>query len=328
MRLTVADCKAEVAEAASLNVSDSRVYTYLNKAVKRLLPKGKWVGTTERYRMTATDALIVWPRRFQTIEAFAACKYPSIIRNGWYEFLQSGPGIIETDGSGWLPGSNLIDREEVCGFAELSGGTTSVIRTYADVAEAATATITYYGYDENDNWIRTNPGGVWQDGETVAIVNPGPVPTTKFFTKLTAVRKDETNGTIRAYEWDGATSTAIGIYEWDELNPQYRRSYAPMLENVADADKLVDVVAKLRYRDVSADEDALLITCVPALVEEIRALRMYEANMTQEGMAHESIAVRYLNEQLNEFFGAGHTPVIKFQHRDEWGGGGIENVVS
>jgi len=56
-------------------------------------------------------------------------------------------------------------------------------------------------------------------------------------------------------------------------------------------------------------------------------LRMFEANLTQEGMAHEMLAVKYLNEQLNEYHGAGAVATLRIQSRDTFGGA-VENLIS
>lgn len=329
MNLTVSEARAEVAEAANVCSADVRVVEYINRAVRRLLPKGKWVGTVQRYLICATDGCITWPRAVETIEAMLLCESPVVIRNQWFEFLGNGPHKLTEDNPA---GVTMVDRGEYPAFDDITG-TTKRLRVYSDVAESAAAKITLQGFDENANWIRTQVGGVWIDGEQVTI-STTPTLSSKFFTRLVKVIKPKTNGVVRVYEYNNATglnTKALAFYEPDETLPSYRRSYVPYIASLVGGggtcDKVtVEVAVKLRYRPVSVDADFILIPNLPALVEMVRAVKKYENNLPTEARAYELLAVQYLQEELKSWQGDGAVVQLRVQEAALFGAGGIESA--
>lgn len=330
MKLTVSAARNAIGKAAGLCPTDSRVVDYINEAVQSLLPKGKWVGTFQRYVICTNKNCIVWPRQIETPEAMAVCNRPVVIRNEWFEFLENGPGIVSDES---CMCRTMLDRGTVCAFNDITVGQTDrKIRVYADVAEDAASVITLQGYDENGQWIRTQVSGTWIDGERVAI-STTPTLSTKYYTRLVRVIKPVTNGHVRLYEYNTTTSAnvqALAVYEPDETLPEYRKSYIPSLGTETSGDcqnSKVEVAAKLRYIPVSGDNDFIMLGNLRALVEMTRALRKYESDLINEAQAYEATAVRYLEEELRSHQGDG--PVVQFrtQHRAVWGAGWVENVI-
>ena len=124
MKLTLGNIRVNISKILSMASTDSRVVNYINEAQERLLYKGKWPGTYARYRITTDDGQITWPRQLETIEAVAVCDVPGTIRNRWFEFLESGPGILEnTDGVG----RQLIDQDIAVSFSDITGTGLSLI---------------------------------------------------------------------------------------------------------------------------------------------------------------------------------------------------------
>lgn len=330
MRSTLGTVRSAVAKATNLCSTDARVKDYVNTAIRRLLPKGMWVGTVRRYRICTNNSCLTWPRAVGTIEAVAVCNSPIKIRNEWYEFLEAGPGIQSSESCS----DQLIDRQgQFCCFDDITANsTTSYIKIYTDVAESGKYII-LQGYDENGNWIRTTVSGAWIDGERVAIPSSpaSPVVTTKKFSSLDRVIKDETNGVVRLYEYNGsATVKALAIYEPDETLPSYRRSYIPSVgvSTSSDCDKSsVVVMAKLAYYKVANDNDFLLIGNEDALVEMCRALRHYEAKNQSEAMACEALAVSYLQQELGSEQGSGAVVQLRVD-TTLFGAGMVENCIS
>lgn len=334
-KLTLGEAREEVAEAANLCSTDSRVAKYVNKAVRRLIPKGKWVGTMQRYKICTKNACITWPRAIETIEAYAICGVPGKVRNGWFEFLENGPGIFRGSDcgcGGGCVGNQLVDRGEHPAFDDIEG-VNKKIRVYADVAQAS-GSIILRGYDENGQWIRTLDGGTWIDGEKVTI-STTPQLSVKFFSKLVQVIKPTTNGPVRLYEYNNDTAVntkALAYYEADETLPSYRRSYVPGVaghSSGSDCEEVsLEVAAKLRFVPVVNDNDFILIGNLPAIVEEVRAVRKLENNLFGEAEAYEQKAVQYLQEELASYIGDG--PVVALRVEDRWnfGAGLVEGPVS
>ena len=94
MRLTLASAKTTVARALGMCTTDSRLIPLINEATERLLYKGKWKGTYGVYRFCTTQGCITLPRQLETVEKWALCDQPGIVRNDWYEFIEGGYGVL------------------------------------------------------------------------------------------------------------------------------------------------------------------------------------------------------------------------------------------
>ncbi len=329
--LTVAEARDRIASAAGLCASDARVFNYLNRAIRRLLPKGKWVGTYQNYRICVANDCITWPRQIATIEAVNVANHPITIRNSWYEFLESGPGT-QTSQSG----IKLVDRGECCAFDDITKGATDrKIKIYTDVNEGAGKTMILRGYDNNGQEIRTQVGGTWIEGEKVAIPTTAVAPTlsTKYFSKLTRVIKPVTSGPVRLYEYNtttGENARALAYYEADETLPWYRRSFIPGLSRqhtgATCENASVEVAAKLRYYPVANENDFLLIGNLDALEEETRALVHFDNRSFPEGYTAEKFAISLLNDELASYLGDGPVLMLRVAGGD-FGAGSVENAV-
>lgn len=319
-----------IPKVLNLSPTDPRIYRVVNEATARLITRGRWWGLSGRFRFCTEDDCLTWPRQIAAIEAVAVCDQPITIRNGWFEFLESGYGLQES--SGCSCGANLFDRGECCTFADIRG-TNKKVKVYADVTEDAAAKILIQGYDQNDNWIRTEPNGVgtgWEDGEYVALNSATPQTSTKFFKAITSVQKPETNGVIRLYEFDTSDSTqrAIAIYEWDETRPTYRKSQIPGLtSNGATCNtKTVTVMAKLEFIPVKKATDWLLIGNIPALKDMCQSLLKLENNLFQEAKAWEASAINELQRELRHKMGPSIVQPVRMQSR-EIAGAGVVNLL-
>jgi len=323
-RLTLSSVKPVIGRVLGVCATDSRITTYVNEAQERLMSKGKWVGTVQRYRMCLDSSCLTLPRQIETIEAWALCDTPLTVRSMWYEWVANGPGQRRHDlGSP----SVLIDRGTACVYQEMSG-TNSFVNVLAAVAESASAKILLRGYDENANWIRTEypAPGTWIDGEYVAINTTG-TRSTKKFSSITEVVKPVTNGPVNLFEWPqalGANYQQIAYYESDETLPIYRRYLIPNIANACGCNnsqddctnKTVTVIAKLRHIPVSNDNDFLILQNIAALKLMVMAILKEERNIWQEAMTYEGKAVAELQNELSSFEGDGQVPVLRIQDAD------------
>jgi len=311
-RITFGDVKASRIPL-SLNIppNDPRLLQFVNEGVERLLAKGKWVGTYQKYQVCVFSGCLTWPRQFETIESLAVCDRPIPVRNEWFEFNEMGWGLRkETDEMG----TQMYDRGTACAFEDIIGRDKK-IKVYCDIDQGPTPAILLQGRDENGNWIRTLVSGSYVDGEYVVPTVTGTLTVNKF-TCLTGVQKPITSGPIRLYEYSTTFTTqrAIAIYEHDETRPVYRRSLIAGLSNIkrcADSTvvdpacdkKTVTVVAKMAFLPVRLDTDWLLISSIPAIKAICQALRKEENNLWDEAAKYEAKAEMILQEQLNAFLG-------------------------
>lgn len=311
MRTTVAQLKeSRIPKVLGICADDPRVLEYCNEAMERLMARGKWVGTYQKYRICTSDGCLTWPRQILGIEAVSLCNIPMRIRNEWFEFLEFGTGLQTPSDCGL----QLFDRGMACAFNDIAG-TNKKIKVYADVTEDEDAQILLQGYDENGIWIRTEVDGEWVDGEYVDLaVSPGTLSTKKF-SVLTGVQKPVTNGIIRLYEYnvDDTTQRAIAIYEPDETVPVYRRSLITGLVNSGrccgaseDCDtKTVTVMAKLRFIPVAKDTDYLPIGNLAAIKDMVQSIRKMENNLFEDAKKYEASAINELERELKEYLGDG-----------------------
>lgn len=345
-RYTLADAKntaiSRIPMVLNLPGTDPRFVRYLNSCQAQLVMRGeKFWGLYGRFLVCLSGCgELTWPRQFAAIEAVDVCGVPVTIRNQWFEFMENGPGLQQnqncntTNVNGCTQlcnGTQLFDRGTACAFEDIIG-TDKKILVYSDVAETAGAKILLQGYDENNNWIRTQSGGQWIDGEYVDLaVSPGTL-STHFFTSLVAVQKPSTNGPVRLYEYNttAATQRAMAYYEPDETRPVYRRSFIGGINRPSTGSSCttipVNVMAKLEFIPALRDNDWLMIGNLEALADMCQSIKKMENNLFQEAQAWESSAIAKLQRELRHYSGSGVVQPIRTQSR-YLAGAGAENMI-
>lgn len=296
MRLTYAELKSAASWAQSINlcVTDARFLQYLNQALPRLMNRGRYVGLNQKYAVCTAGSFITLPRRFQTAEVMDVCKYPVQIRNGWFEFLENGPGRVasQTD----CAGNNAYDRGRgFAGFADLPYDNTK-IRLVPILGADAQKTVTIRGTDSAGNYVLTNAGAT--DGERMVLAFPHVDSITVWGKQeFRTVLKDVTKGFVKAYAYDylndpGAATTLvqIGLWEPSETIPDYRRYEVPMVTSIKKcsscqgavnydcADVSVIVMARMAFVPVVNDLDVLPIGNVEAIKLAMVAVMKTERN--------------------------------------------------
>lgn len=317
MKLTFGQIKPVIAKVIPVCLEDPRVQLYTNQACQRLLYKGLYAGCYGRFTISVYSGCITWPRLIETIESVTrCCNGPGAVRNQWYEFLETGPGLV--DGRNCVS-NTLIDRGTACVYRDLTGGTDSYIRAYPGDASDEGSTITIQGWDNNGQWIRTLDGSTWIDGEKITLALPY-AQSTKKFTSITGVIREATNTPTRLYEYNSVTTdeTDIALYDPDETVPQYRRSF---LTNVPDDGTAhnVTVMAKLRHIPVAVDNDWVVPPCEGAIKLMVQAILKEEADLLGEAVAYEQKATQILNEQTNHYLGDAIAN-IRVVGQEVWGG--------
>ena len=336
MKVTLGEARDRIAKHLNLCSTDSRVKDYVNDAQRRLLESGKWKGTFGKFTICVTSGCISWPRQIETIETVAVNDNVGKVRNGWFEFLESGYGLLDNADN---VGIQLLDRGEFPTHTALTGAG-KAIRVYGFVEADAGKTITIKGHDENGNWVRTiksgtGPTAIYQDGEVVTLVN-GYVDTTTLFKNITGIHKDVTQANIQLYELTDAgvpTLVDIATYAPDETIPSYRRSLIPSLaglggcESGEDIMRAVTVIAKLRFINASDDADVLMIGDLYAIKNMAIAIKLEENRDFDSAAQYRALAFDSLQAQLAHFNGDGVATVLQVTNLNHHGGGGIESVI-
>jgi len=335
MKLLLKDVKPVCAKMLSMASTDTRVVDYINEAQERLMYKGKWPGTYVRYELIESNGAITWPRQLETIEAVAISGASGKVRDSWYEFLESGPGLLDTANNDAL---TLIDRGEAPSFQDIliEDDKEKLLRVKYTDGETATATIILQGYDENGDWVRSVDGGNVIDGVKVTLTGGALqsttglyiLDTTQKFTELSAVIKDVTKYPVKLFEIESegtVTERALGHYEPDETKPHYRRSLIPGLPDT-NTSTTVTVVGKARFIPAINDNDWLFINIKPAVKEMVMSISLAEKNMLEEAIAFEQRAVGMLQDYLMHYIGDGTVVVPRIHGSAADTAAGVQNI--
>lgn len=329
MRLTLGDVRAGIAKVLSLPEDDIRVVRFINEAQQRLAYKGKWQGTLAKYVVTQSAGLITWPRQLETIESAAIGTTPATVRNRWYEFVESGPGLVDASGA---DASTLVDRGEAVTFSDINtdGNPKKLVFSSSAADDDEGLDLLVQGYDADGNWIRNKVNDVWIDGEVLTFPIAGSTPmdvtTVSAFSSISGIQKTVTSGNIKVEELDSVTSVRrqIGEYEPSEVRPIYRRSMIPGLSD-AQA-KTVTVIGKMRFIPATVDSDWLYISYEAALKLMVQAVDKEEKNLLDESFAYEAKSIGLMQDQLSHYLGDGAVAVPRVQGGEVFAGGGVINL--
>lgn len=337
--LTLSEAKATLARAIGVCTTDSIITTYANEAQERLLnrpddPLGSWA----RYQLClGQDDCLSWPRFVRTIQSFAICDTPGIIRDQFFEFIgyPNGIGLQDEDN---MPGTMLIDRGTACAFDDVNA-TTAVpkkIEVVADNAADAGKTITLRYYDVNGNKVYSSIGGTVQEGEQLTIASPPSVVRTGSNVMtggLYHVVKATTDYPVRLYEVNASTlarTKTLAIYEPGETVPVYRRSFIPGLSDMSACEdattdctenKRITAMVKLQHVPVVVDNDPFVIGNLAALKLMVMAIVREEQNRHDEALMLEQKAQRELDGEVASYLGPGVVHALKVQDSAIFGAG-------
>lgn len=327
-----AEIKEAVAAELAVSVSDSRVYKAVNEAQSRLITGGKWKGCYQKYRFCVNDGCITLPREVDGIEAFAVESCPGTVRNQWFEFLESGPGIVASDQN---IGRQLLDQGLACAFDDVRG-TGKQLAVYNDLAESASAKIVLRFYNNQGQFVLSQQGSSIQEGEALAL---GTTAGTYVYTTnecapggLVSVVKPITNGYIRLYERDTTSGDLrpLGYYAPTETVPRYRRCLIPDLQNLGCGEcenVTVDVMAKLAHVPITGkDNDLLIIRSFGALKLAAKAIKHEASNDFQGAAIWWGAAQNELERELRSHLGDGAVQPIRTLPPDVYGAA-VQNLI-
>jgi len=320
----LSECLVPVGKMVNLCSTDTRVIDYVNQASERLIWKGHYKNTYGRFAVVATDAVIAWPREIQTIEKVYVNSTQVTVRNGWYEFLESGPGLL--DATTFL-GVECIDR----GISPLSSDlqTNEVLRLYATIAADAGVIVRVQGADSTSTEIRTEypvSSGTYITGRNLTLTGTY-VQSPEQWTNVTGVQKPVTKGsiTVKAYNVSTLVERTIGIWHANDTKPEYRRSIIPGLLTGGVTTQTLTVIGKLRFLPALVSTDWVVPDNLAAVKLMARAIYLEENDRLQDAVSFEALAIKKLEEQLLTFIGPAKQP-ISMDYGLTYGGAGIGPV--
>lgn len=306
MRTTFSDIKASrIPESVNIPPTDARLLAYVNEATQRLMHKGRWWGTVQKYTMQATAGMITLPKQVASIEKVALARQPVPVRDFWYEFLDNGWGTRDITGSDSGQNEGLMQGRYPI-FSDVVSPDKKLI-LQCDVATDIGKAVLVLGYDDNNNWIRTIQSGVVADGEVVLLAQTPGTTTVNNFAVITDLQvADDLDGQWWLYEYDTVTTLQrmIGHYQYDEVRPSYARYFFP---SIGTTTTLVECLVKLEFVPMRQDTDYCLIGNLGALKKMCMAVKAEEENRYTDALALEQMAAQLLDAELDHYLGAGRT---------------------
>lgn len=315
MRTTLSDIKnSRIPSVLGMCASDARIVSFANEAQQRLLIEGHWWGTTQKFRICASEGCITMPPQIATIEKAAICKTPIPIHDQWFEFLANGAGLRDSDDC-WQEANY---QGQFPTFAEIIG-VNKKLRFVCDLVGDVGKQVLALGYDENGNWIRTNQSGTILDGELITLAQAPGANSTTLFSSITDLQFPENmDGQTWLYEYNTTTGLQrmIGKYEYWETRPSYARYFFPSIKASCTSgtctQESVEVIGKLEFVPVKKDTDYLIVGNVPAMKEMMTAINRAENepdsekanNIILKGLA---VAKSILDKELAHYLGDGRT---------------------
>jgi hypothetical protein len=255
------------------------------------------------------------------------CQRPVKIQNGFFEFLDYGPGVQPRQCPGNIaapngllglttsPCNNLLqtyDRESTPILGTLAGTPQQILVYPSDQRDAGKLVIIAGNNTAGLPVTSTDAvTGAPIFGEVVTLAFPFAM-TANAFTSITAIQKDFTYGGVVFFQMDPVTgvTSSLSSMENNELTANYRRylvnGLPPNCCNQPGGAVTVQAMAKLDFIPVVSDPDYLLIPCIPALMREMESIRyddMDNQNALKLGASKHQDALALLFGQLTHYLG-------------------------
>lgn len=342
--LIVSQARSAIARVLNVCETDPAVLTILNEAESRLLNRSdKPVGSLVRVKFCLNrQSCFSWPRQIQTVEAYAVCNQPGIIRGPAFEFIGYPNGIgPQHGGGGWCGANMLLDRGTAVSFEDVNATSEAKkIELLATNAADVGKTVILKYYDSNGNKVYTSIDGVVQEGEELTLVAPpASVLTSRdvLTDGLYQVIKEVTDYPIIMYEVNSADTTdrtkMLSYYEPSETTPIYRRSFVPGVggccadddddeEEDCDEVRHITALVKLQHVPLVNNNDTLVIGNLPALKLMVMGILREEQNRFDESQYFKAEAARELDGELASYTGDGQVQAVRVQEPAIFGAGG------
>jgi hypothetical protein len=306
-RKTYGDVKRTLSRVASqvgLNVNDSRLLEIVNEAQERLCGEGEWPWMYERIRFCQYEGLVALPHEYEALSAVVLAGTPIQMTDPWYEFVESGPGPQDIDGSRY---NVVIPRGESPVFRQpqLVPQKVKIYSSVDERVDGTRATIRIHGYDENGVLVRTNSSGVWSDGEVLDLRGDDVVnyaTSTNKFSRITFIEKPRTNGyLILNYIDDDLVESQAGRYQHFDVNPSFRMYHLPYITDATT--KTVQARVRRRLLPIYADTDPMTITNISALKHAVKAISLGDQGKDPDAETSFMVATRILMKESNLYRG-------------------------
>jgi len=309
------------------NISD--LLNFVNEAQERLInvggESGWWGGWTKvAFTVSRTNPFITLPPQYARIINLDVCRFPIRIQNEFYEELDAGIGLrIPNTVSDWCGALEGFERGVVSTTFDVTPQNQFLRIYFTDPSDGqAAANVIFSGaLDQNGNAIYSQVGNAQIQGLFLTLPAPGgPVTFTQsafIVTGWNSIQKDVTNGDVLLTQVDATTGNEVSLSRFAawETNPAYRRYYINSLPctccpttntGILPQNLTVTAMCKYEYVPVARDSDPLIISNIPALIEETQAIKyssMDSPNAAGQELKHHRRAVKLLQDEMRHYLG-------------------------
>lgn len=268
--------------------NEPRLFRQISDAIHIIANKGEVDPLVGFVDLCVTAQCITLPREVETVLAVNIGGHPALGHDELFSFHLNGPGDFRASCSfDWFNTGTFPTYRDLPCPARLIAFLTS--------AEDEGKQIRVFGFDDQNQPLRTQVNGEWIDGLLVPTIFGYAVPasTDPKVSRITGIVKDRMVANVRLSSFDSSTSsgTLLGIFEPDETKPSYRRI------RIGPGCDWVRVCYRKRTVDVNSLYDRILLHSRMALLLAMRAVKKYEESDLGTAMQFEAQASRLLTEK-------------------------------
>lgn len=281
--------------------------------------RGDWTGTVVPIFVCVSRGCVVWPRYVGQIRRLNICNHRfTPIQNVWWDFIPFSDRCNWTNNAfaSWLgPVAKMTTQGRSPVFQDILGGGRT-LRAYPSTPLDNNKFITVFGIDDDTGQpLMTQGVGGWSVGIKLQLKTPF-VESTQHVRSIERVLKDETQGPVRLYAWNAASSVLedVAYYDASETNPNYAKTLLATQTCCSTTDgsaASLGVVAlvKLAFIPAKFDDDLIIIDNVEAIKNMVMCIRSEEAVDFESAAQYEQRAIRALNLDLADRDEAEQIPV-------------------
>lgn len=266
--------------------SQAKLFSFITDAVDVLSTHGDFDPLLGSVDICTDGRFVSLPRDVETILALNIGGKPALARDQLFTYHYNGPGDCD-----WHEDCSLRwqDLGKYPTFRDIK--CPSKVVAFVDNQEDADKEVWVYGLDEQGHEVRTQIGGEWKNGYLVPTIFGYALPASDApsFSRITAIRKEDTVGSIRISSFDNSTftGTLLAVMEWDDNEAWYRR--IKLSRNCGDN---IRIFFRRRVFKVRSLEDGLPVMSRPALKMMFMSMKYYDEADAANAEFYEATAAR------------------------------------
>jgi hypothetical protein len=234
-------------------------------------------------------SIVTLPRDIDTVLAVNIGGHPSLGRDPLYNFHYNGLGdCAQPVGFSWQ------DLGPVPTLRELAAP--SKLVAFVESPDDAGKELWAYGLAPDGTDIRSQtPSGMVSGYQVPTIYGYAlPDPNAPTFARVTRVRKVETLASLKltSFDYGVGSGTLLGVFQWDELEPMYRRI------KLHRTSPWCRVAYRKTVFSIKSSADLIPLPSRPPFISMLHSMKYYDEGDLGRAAGYEATARRWLNEAV------------------------------